>query len=107
MNIQKRSRIWLSGLKLAALAVMCGSLASADVLYWSDFTLATSSIPGGITLAGLTGVAATSELAVDERARKTRRDYGSTARTRRLPIPIREVTADGVRESKSGTVEID
>src|ERR1700682_1511296 len=61
MNIQKRSRIWLSGLKLAALAVMCGSLASADVLYWSDFTVATSSIPGGITLAGLTGVAATSD----------------------------------------------
>ncbi len=55
------NQILLRGLKLAALAAICGSLASADVLYWIDFELASgvNAIPGGIAQAGLTGVAAT------------------------------------------------
>jgi hypothetical protein len=63
------NQILLRGLKLAALAAICGSLASADVLYWTDFQLpgmpGVNVIPGGIALAGLTGVAATSSADFD------------------------------------------
>jgi hypothetical protein len=54
-------QLLLKSLKLVALAVICGSLASADVLYWVDYTQGTGVVPGGITKAGLTGVAATSD----------------------------------------------
>jgi len=51
-----------AGLKLAAVAALCCSLASAgQVLYWTDDTEGTSAIPGAITLAGDTGTAATSD----------------------------------------------
>lgn len=35
--------------------------AAADVLYWDDFNVGTSAVPGGIALAGLTGVGATDQ----------------------------------------------
>lgn len=59
------NQILLKSLRLAALAAMCGSLASADVLYWIDFTIGTSAIPGGITKAGFAGVAATDDTNFD------------------------------------------
>ena len=59
-------RIWHSGLKLAALAAFCVSLANADqILYWQDSVQGTSAIPGAITLAGYTGVAASSDTHFD------------------------------------------
>jgi hypothetical protein len=51
---------------LAVLAAFCGSLASAgQVLYWTDAIIGTSAIPGAITLAGDSGVAATSDTDFD------------------------------------------
>lgn len=51
-----------AGLKLAAVAALCCSLASAgQVLYWTDYTVGTSAIPGVIALAGDTGTAASSD----------------------------------------------
>jgi hypothetical protein len=66
-----RNQILTRGLKLAALAAICGCLASADVLYWTDFQLpgmpGVNVIPGGIALAGFTGVAATSSADFDSK----------------------------------------
>jgi len=61
-----QTQIWRTGVKLAGLAVLCGSLANAgQVLYWQDFILGTSAVPGAITLAGDTGTAATSDTNFD------------------------------------------
>jgi hypothetical protein len=60
--------ILLKSLQLAGLAAICGSLASADVLYWIEFELdppAVNVIPGGIASAGFNGVAATSSADFD------------------------------------------
>lgn len=54
-------------LKLAiAVGALCSGLvgaqqATADVLYWDDFNLGTSAVPGAIALAGLVGVGATDQ----------------------------------------------
>ncbi len=49
--------------RVIAIGALCLGLVSmqnagAAVLYWNDFNLGTSAVPGGITLAGLTGVEA-------------------------------------------------
>lgn len=54
-------------IKLAiAIGAFCFGLAGAQqataaVLYWDDFNVGTSAVPGGIALAGLTGVGATDQ----------------------------------------------
>jgi hypothetical protein len=60
------TKIWPTGLKLAALLALCVSLANAsEVLYWQDDVIGSSVIPGAITLAGDTGVAAASDTNFD------------------------------------------
>jgi hypothetical protein len=57
----------MKSMKLAiAIGAVCFGLAgaqhaAADVLYWDDDNVGTSAVPGGIALAGLTGVGATSQ----------------------------------------------
>jgi hypothetical protein len=65
MPKHSKDQILMRMVKLAALTTICGSLACADVLYWIDSEPFTSAIPGAITLAGFTGVAATSDTDFD------------------------------------------